>query len=76
MRGDAMSGAQMTIVIVAGALLVLLVGGFIAFALFVSRGFKRAGDSPLEVARMRLARGEISHDEFEQIRKDLSRTDG
>lgn len=29
-------------------------------------------DTPLEIARQRYARGDISREEFEQIRKDLS----
>ena len=65
----------MTIIIVAGSLLVLLVGGFIAFVRYVNRSYKNSGTgSPVEVARMRYAKGEISREEFEQIRKDLSQS--
>lgn len=41
------------------------------------RGYARSnGDSsqPLEVLRTRYARGEISRDEYEQIRRDLERS--
>ena len=52
-------------------------GGLIALIVWgVHRltGHNRAGakGSPLDIARERYARGEISRDEFEQLRKDLS----
>jgi putative membrane protein len=45
-----------------------------AFVSVVNRGDKRdSGDEPaLDIARRRYARGEISREEFEQIRSDLA----
>ena len=34
-------------------------------------GGQRHEDTPLEIARRRYARGEISREEFEQIRRDI-----
>lgn len=62
----------MTIVIVASSLLVLLVISLVFFVRWISRSMKKVDEnSPLEVARMRYARGEISRDELEQIKKDI-----
>ena len=33
---------------------------------------RHADEEPLEIAKRRYARGEITHEEFEQIRKDLT----
>ncbi len=72
-RGDIVTSAQLTIIIVAGSLLVLLVGGFVTFVRYVNKNYKDSGvGSPLEAAKMRYAKGEISREKFEQIRKDLS----
>jgi putative membrane protein len=35
-------------------------------------GRRDGGDSPLEVARRRYAQGEITREQFEQLRRDLS----
>ena len=45
-----------------------------AFMTVVNRGDKRDSDheSALDIARRRYARGEISREEFEQIRSDLT----
>ncbi len=54
--------------------LLILVGvGFLLYYAMRPRGQARKNvDDPLEVARMRLARGEITLTEFEEIRKKLS----
>ncbi len=55
-------------------MMVLFWGGVIALVVWVVRQFKgdRASDrSPLDIARERLARGEISKEEFEAIKGDL-----
>ena len=54
--------------------LILLV--FVAF-FFWQKGcsfktFKEESETPLEILKKRYARGEISKDEFEQIKKDIS----
>ena len=36
--------------------------------IFRNRSYRRYDEDPLEIARMRLAKGEITHEEFEQIR--------
>lgn len=38
-----------------------------------SRSPERRPESPLEIAKRRLAAGEISHEEYERIRETLSR---
>lgn len=37
----------------------------------VSGGGRRSEDTPLEIARTRYARGEITREQFEQLRRDL-----
>ena len=37
----------------------------------VSGGGRRSDDNPLEIARTRYARGEITREQFEQLRQDL-----
>ena len=37
----------------------------------VSGGARRSEDTPLEIARARYARGEITREQFEQLRQDL-----
>ena len=61
--------------------LILLLGGTLALIIW---GIKKltgrrdsgagstTGRSPLDIARERYARGEISKDEFDQLKKDLS----
>ncbi len=56
-------------------MMVLFWGGVIALVVWVVRQFKgdRASDrSPLDIARERLARGEIAKEEFDRIRSDLA----
>ena len=50
-----------------GAVIGLIVWGVSQF----SGAGKRAEDTPLEIARLRYARGEITREEFEQFRRDL-----
>ena len=39
----------------------------------VSGGGRRSEDTPLEIARTRYARGEITREQFEQLQQDLRR---
>jgi putative membrane protein len=59
-----------------GIWMVLFWGGFIALIVWgISRLTRRSAatgrQTPLEIARERYARGEITKEEFEQIKKDL-----
>jgi len=52
-------------------------GGIIALVIWIARRIMGTGDSEgsrlcLVIAKQRYARGEISREEFEQIKKDLS----
>lgn len=61
-------------------MMVLFVGGVIGLVVWlVSRSAnpdwgRRSdqGDNPLEIARRRYARGEITKDEYDRLKKDLS----
>ena len=56
-------------------MMVLFWGGVIALAVWVvrqSKGDRAPNRSPLDIARERLARGEISNDEFDGIRRNLA----
>ena len=60
-----------------GLWLVIFGGGLIALIVWVITKLVRQGDSapkrdPLDVAKERYAKGEISKEEFEQLKKDLS----
>ena len=52
-------------------------GGFVAVAVWIVRAVWRSGEpratsqSSLDIAKARYARGEITHEQFEQIKKDL-----
>jgi len=57
--------------------MVVFWGGLIALIVWGITKLSRRGDTtpkrdPLDVAKERYARGEISREEFEQIKKDLS----
>lgn len=54
-------------------MLILLAGVayWIYSAAFAPRRRRWMGEDPMEAARMRLARGEITAEEFEEIRKNL-----
>lgn len=60
--------------LVMGVFWVALIVGLISF---VRHGFRHrpllanGGDNPLEILKRRYARGEISREEYEQVRKDL-----
>ena len=51
----------------------LLILGTIAVARGLSNGTPRVSDDPQAIAARRLARGEISKDEYETLRSTLSR---
>ena len=56
-------------------MMVLFWGGVIAVAVWGIRQFTRGrdrGQSPLDIARERYAKGEITAEEFEKLRRDLS----
>lgn len=60
-----------------GIFMVLFWGGLIALIIWGVNRFTRRDDpvrmhNPLEAAKERYAKGEISREEFEQIRKDLN----
>jgi len=51
-------------------------GGFVALAVWIVRAIWRSGEprpsqSSLDIAKARYARGEITREQFEQIKKDL-----
>jgi putative membrane protein len=59
-----------------GIMMVLFWGGLIALVVWginrmTRRGSNLARKGPLDIARERYARGEISKDQFEQLKKDL-----
>ena len=60
-----------------GAWMFVFWGGLIALVVWgvtklSGRGNSSTGKNPLDVAKERYAMGEISREEFEQIKKDLS----
>ncbi len=61
-----------------GVLIMLIIwAGIIALIVWVSvkavrSGSKSSTETPLEIAKKRYAKGEISKKEFEQLKKDLS----
>jgi len=57
-------------------LMVIFWGSIIALIVWIvrratNRGASSGGVSPLDIAKERYARGEISREQFEQIKKDL-----
>lgn len=65
-----MLGGLVWMVIFWGAIIALVVW---AVSRLTRREATPRSDSALEIARQRYARGEISREEFEQIRQDLGR---
>jgi putative membrane protein len=62
-------GTVFELLIVVGV--VLLIANYLG-----ARGTDRSFDNPLEIAKRRYARGEITRDQYEQLRRDLdSRVD-
>ena len=59
-------------VIVWVAIIGLVVWGVVALTRRRETGRRTSEHNPMEIARQRYARGEISREEFEQIRRDLS----
>lgn len=51
-------------------LLILAGVGYLFYTIMVPRTYRRR-EEPLEVARIRLARGEITQEEFERIKETL-----
>jgi putative membrane protein len=58
-------------------LILLVVVGWLAYRYIRGRGgkdmFAPKEEEPLEIARRRYARGEITREEFEQIKQDLEK---
>jgi putative membrane protein len=66
-----------------GLMMLLFWGGLIALVILAVRAFSTSGnretsrgdntgETPLEIVKMRYARGEISKAEYEEIRRDLT----
>ena len=63
-----------------GLMMLLFWGGLIVLVVWLAQSVAGAGksagtpavDSPLEIAKQRYARGELTRDEFAQIKSDLS----
>lgn len=55
----------------------LLIGGIVLLVVWLSRNFRgsavvsQAGSAPLEIIKTRYARGEITREQFELMRKDV-----
>jgi putative membrane protein len=56
-------------------LIIIVAAGVLLYSFYRRRGgaplFGRREDDPVEIARRRYAKGEISREEFEQIKRDL-----
>lgn len=65
-----MLGGFLWMVVFWGAIIGVIVWGI---SRLTRRGEGPGSDSALEIARRRYARGEISREEFEQLKQDLSR---
>jgi len=61
-------------------LIIIVVAGGLAYSYYRSRGGKRlfshGYDDAMDLAKQRYANGEISREEFEQIKQDLQEEDG
>jgi len=57
-----------------GFIFLILIGILVFFVIrFASRsGFGSSGETPLEILKKRYAKGEISKDDFEKMKKDIS----
>jgi uncharacterized membrane protein len=53
-------------------MMALLWGALIVFGIWAVRSFTNHGSSPLEIAQQRYARGEITTDQFEEVKRGLS----
>lgn len=61
--------------IVMPIMMVLFWGGVLGLVVWVVRQFtgdRASGHSPLDIAKERRAKGEISHDELDEIKRDLA----
>jgi uncharacterized membrane protein len=56
------------------AMMVLFWGALFVFGVWAVRSFTDRGHSSLGIAKNRYARGDISRDQYEQIRQDLNKT--
>ena len=78
LSGLGLSGTTFVAWIINLLILVIFGGGFIWLIVWGIRRFTEprasnvVGKSPLEIAKERYARGEITKDQFDQLHKDLS----
>jgi putative membrane protein len=56
------------------AMMILFWGGLVVFGVWAVRLFADRGSSPLEIARERYARGEITKEQFEEIQRGVLST--
>jgi putative membrane protein len=52
-------------------MMVLFWGGLVVFGVWAVRSFADRGHTPLEIARERFARGEITREQFEEIQRGV-----
>ncbi len=55
-----------------GVLTLVAIGYGVYYAMFRPRSYRRRREDPFEMARIRLARGEITAEEFEEIKRKLA----
>ena len=66
MMGYGFVGVFMWIIFIA------IIGLLIYFIMQATKGGNRAGETPLEILKKRYAKGEITKEEFDRMRKDIS----
>jgi putative membrane protein len=66
MMGYGFGGMLMWIIFIA------IVGVLIYFLMQAAKGRGRAGETPLEILKKRHAKGEITKEEFDRMKKDIS----
>jgi putative membrane protein len=66
MMGYGFGGMIMWIIFIA------IIGVLIYFLMQATKGRDRAGETPLEILKKRYAKGEITKEEFERMRTDIS----
>jgi putative membrane protein len=51
---------------------VVVIFGIVRLAQYLTRGRRAVGETPLDILKRRYASGEITKDQFEEMRKDIT----